>query len=57
VSYQRAPRAPTPDVELYPAFDETLTSGLDETVRNLKVLRERSHQSEEAEPARIDFSR
>jgi hypothetical protein len=41
-------KRPKPEVDLYPAFDETLTTGLDETVRNLKVLRERSQSDEEA---------
>ena len=49
MSYQRAVRRPpAPDVELYPPFDETLTTGLDDTVRQLKVLRETSHHDEES---------
>jgi hypothetical protein len=48
--YHRPPKAA---VELYPAFDETLTTELDATVRNLKVLRERSHGSEESERWKI----
>jgi hypothetical protein len=40
------PAAPT--VELFPDFADTLTTGLDETVRNLKVLRERSRNDEES---------
>ena len=49
MSYQRAVRTPrpAPDVELFPAFDETLTTGLEDTVRNLKVMVERTHQTEE----------
>ncbi len=37
------------DDDDFPAFDETLTTGLDETVRNLRVIRERSHNHEEAQ--------
>jgi hypothetical protein len=41
-------RPSIPEIELYPAFDTTLTSGLDETVRNLKTLRHRAQGDEEA---------
>jgi hypothetical protein len=34
---------------MYPAFDETLTSGIEETTQQLRVLRERSHSDEEAQ--------
>jgi hypothetical protein len=41
-------RPSTPEVDVYPAFDTTLTSGLGETVRNLKTLRHRALGDEEA---------
>jgi ABC-type multidrug transport system fused ATPase/permease subunit len=41
-------RPPKPAVELYPEFDDTIAGKeLDETVRNLRVLRELSHSDEE----------
>ena len=43
-------RPPKPEVDLFPDFDETVAGAnkeLDETVRNLRVFRERSHSSEE----------
>jgi hypothetical protein len=48
-------RPPAPQVELSPDdFDQTITGAdLDATVRNLKVLRERTHSSEEE--ARYQF--
>ncbi len=47
VSYERRKREPErPDD--YPAFDETLTTGLEDTVRNLRILRERSPSDDEA---------
>ncbi len=49
--YHRPPKA---EVELLPDFDQTITDGqLDETVRNLRVLREHSHSHEEE--ARYQF--
>lgn len=40
-------RQPAPEVEIFPDFDETLTSGLEDTVRNLKVIS--SHAGREHE--------
>lgn len=40
-------RAPPAEVELFPDFDPNSTQALDETIRNLRALRERSHSSEE----------
>lgn len=41
-------RPPKPTVEIYPDFDDTIAGKeLDETVRNLRVLREISHSDEE----------
>lgn len=40
-------RPPRPEVELFPAFDQTLAGDMDETVRNLRVLTERSGSSHE----------
>jgi hypothetical protein len=45
----REPRwqGPATRGELYPAFDDTLTTGLEDTVKTLRVLRERVHSEEE----------
>ena len=40
------------EVELFPDFSTTLASGIDDTIRNLRVIREHSHASEEEERAR-----
>lgn len=47
VSYERRKREPERPDE-YPAFNETLTTGLEDTVRNLRILRERSPGDDEA---------
>lgn len=31
-------RQPAPEVEIFPDFDETLTDGLEDTVRNLQII-------------------
>jgi|SRR5882762_2554019 len=38
--------------ELFPDYSATLTSGIDDTLRNLKVIREHAHPSEEQERTR-----
>jgi hypothetical protein len=41
------PKSEAAEDDKYPAYDETLTSGIEDTVRNLKVLTERSHPDTE----------
>lgn len=41
-------RQPKPEVEIFPDFDETLTPGLDDTVRGLHTLRQSSGSEYEA---------
>jgi hypothetical protein len=48
VSAARNPRSFEKEDD-FPAFDETLTTGLEDTVRNLRVIRERTHSHEEAQ--------
>src|SRR4029077_1708720 len=35
------------EIELFPDYSATLTSGIDDTLRNLKVIREHAHPNEE----------
>lgn len=42
-------RPPAANVELFPDFDTTITRQLDDTVRNLRVLRDHSHGGGEEE--------
>jgi len=46
----QAPRqASVEDDDLFPAFDETLTTGIEDTVRNLRILPEHSRASAESQ--------
>jgi hypothetical protein len=40
-------RQPAPEVEIFPDFDETLTTGLEDTVRNLHIIRQHSGREHE----------
>lgn len=42
--YHKSPKA---EIDLYPTFDETIVTGIDETVRNLRVISQRSGSDEE----------
>lgn len=40
-------RQPAPQVEIFPDFDETLTDGLEDTVRNLQIISRHSGREHE----------
>ena len=43
------PPARTEPIELYPDFDETLTTNVEDTVRNLRILPERERSTPESQ--------